>query len=163
MKLVRYNPEQWFAYSEAAHCSVFGTSRAPWLDRINYALVAVDGDEPVGFTTCRETDAESVYWQYGGCMEDQRGHKAVRAFRALFDDAQSRYRRCTTYVKNDNVGYLHLAMKYGFRIIGLRNYEGHIMLELHQEFNRVLEDSPATYGPKIPENPVEMGRSAEGH
>lgn len=138
--VIRYSPDQWFAYAESAHRLVFKRERAAWLDRISFALLAVWRDEAVGYVTCRETDGESLYWQYGGTMDEWRGLASVRAFQALLDYTRDHYRRCTTYVKNDNIGYIHMLMKMGFRVIGVRCFEKEIFLELAQEFSRAVQE-----------------------
>jgi RimJ/RimL family protein N-acetyltransferase len=99
------------------------------MDRITYALAAVDDTGPIGYVTCRETDSESLYWQHGGAVESRYGVAAYRGFEAFLDSAKT-YKRVTTLVRNDNVRYLHLLMKFGFRIIGLRCVESEIFLEL---------------------------------
>ena len=159
IELRRLTPEQWYAFSEGAHQAVFGKQRDPWLDRISYALLASDGLDPVGFVTVRETDAESVYWQYGGALHQHRGPKAVRAFQEILGFTASRYRRCTTYVKNDNVGYLHLLMKMGFRAIGCRFTYGDIYLEMFREFDHALQEQKpdALHVPEAPEDRKAVG------
>lgn len=128
--LAIYNPEQWREYANAAHILVFKESREPLLDRISFALLAHNNQSPVGYVTCRELDAESLYWQYGGALDEFRGFNAVRAFRVFFNYCAEKYKRISTLVKNDNVAYLHLLMKMGFRAIGLRTFGGEIFLEM---------------------------------
>lgn len=137
VELERYTPEQWYACSKEAHLAIFRELREPWIDRINYALLARIGPTPVGYVTVKETDRESAYWQYGGALDEYKGITAVRAFQAILTDARGRYHRLTTYVKNDNVNYLHMAMRFGFRVIGIRVFKGEIFLELYQEFDHV--------------------------
>lgn len=134
MNVQRFTPEQWYAYAETAHLLVFGEQRDPWIDRISYALLAHDGDNAIGYVTCRELDNESVYWQFGGALKEFRGVKAVRGFQAFVDYAKARYKRVTTLIENDNIGYLHLTMRIGFRAIGIRNFKGKILLEMLLEF-----------------------------
>jgi len=134
VELVRYSASEWYAYSEAAHKLVFKEVREPWLNRIDFALLARVSDRILGYVTCREVDAETVYWQYGGAMDECRGLSAVRGFHAFLRDMHRTYRRVITLVKNDNVGYLHLLMKSGFRVIGVRCFKGEILCEMHIEF-----------------------------
>lgn len=128
--VMKCTPQQWAAYSEDAHKAVFGETRTSDFDRIDYALIAYHGQRIIGFTTCRETDRDSLYWQYGGCFDGNRGVPAVRAFEAVFGYSREKYKRISTLVKNDNVNYLHMLMKYGFRAIGLRNFANDILLEM---------------------------------
>lgn len=126
----RLNSKEWFDVSEAAHKLVFKELRSPDLDRIDFALLVNNGKEAIGYVTCRETDSESLYWCYGGTIVEYRGFDSVRAFKEVFDYCAKRYKRITTLVKNDNVNYLHLIMKHGFRAIGLRCFGNEIFLEM---------------------------------
>jgi hypothetical protein len=133
VKVIKCSPEEWKNFSQDAHKAVFDEVRHNDLDRIDYAIIAHNYERPIGFTTCRETDSESLYWQYGGCFECDRGYMAVKAFEALFNFSKENYKRISTLVKNDNVNYLHMLMKFGFRAIGLRNFKGDIFLEMFWE------------------------------
>lgn len=128
--VARYTADEWMEYSDSAHRLVFKESRNPELDRISFALLAHNQKSPVGYVTCREIDADSLYWQYGGAMDEFKGFNAVRAFKLFFDYCKERYKRITTLVKNDNVQYLHLLMKMGFRAIGIRCFANEIYLEM---------------------------------
>jgi hypothetical protein len=134
IELLRYTPEQWYACSAEAHYTVFQRIRPPWVERISFALVATYRDEVIGYVTARETDAESVYWQFGGSMDRSNAVRTVRGFQAILSDTRNRYKRVTTYVKNDNCGYMNLLMKHGFRAIGMRVFKEEIFLEFYQEF-----------------------------
>lgn len=134
MNLVRYEAEEWAKYAEACHSLVFKELRSPDMDRISYALIAGDDRSPVGYVTCRELDSESVYWQYGGVLEERRGVAGYRAVELILNYAKDLYKRVTTYVENDNIGYLHILMKLGFRVIGIRTFKCKIYLELYKEF-----------------------------
>jgi len=134
VQLKKLTPEEWYRYAEECHRLIFKTQRDPWIDRISYAFLAYDDSGPIGYVTCRELDRDSLYWQYGGAIEERRGVASVRTFDAILEEARSKYRRVTTYVENNNVGYLHLLMKQGFRVVGMRVFEGKIYLELFIEF-----------------------------
>ena len=136
IELLRYTPEEWFACSEQAHLAVFKKLRPPWVERISFALVAMCGSEVIGYATCRETDCESLYWQFGGSLDRDNPVRTVRGFQAILSDTRSRYKRVTTYVRNDNCGYMNLLMKHGFRAIGLRVFKTEIFLEFFQEFEK---------------------------
>lgn len=131
--LLHFTPEEWVKYSEDSHVAVFKECRPSGMDRITYALAAVDDIGVIGYVTCRETDSESLYWQHGGAVESRYGIAAYRGFEAFLENAKA-YKRVTTLVKNDNIKYLHLLMKFGFRIIGLRCIVGEIFLELTFNF-----------------------------
>jgi len=132
------SPEEWYRYAEEAHKLVFNHHRDPWIDRINFAWVTYDEVGAIGFVTCREFDCHTLYWQHGGALQERRGVAAIKSFEAILNKARDKYRRVTTLVENDNVNYLHLIMKYGFRVIGLRVFEGKILLELTMEFKSAV-------------------------
>lgn len=122
-------------FSEAAHKIAFKELKPASWDRIDYALLAIDGDVAAGYVTCRELDSESVYWQYGGAMPGTRDTiKSFRAYEAFVQWHKSRYKRVATYIENTNTVMLKMAMRVGFRITGVRNYQGSILLEHLLEF-----------------------------
>jgi len=127
------SPEEWVKYAEDSHAAVFKEFRPSSMDRISYALAATDESGVIGYVTCRETDSESLYWQHGGAVDTRYGVAAYRGFEAFLDNAKP-YKRVTTLVRNDNIRYLHLLMKFGFRVIGLRCVKNEIFLELTIEF-----------------------------
>ena len=127
------SPEEWVKYAEDSHAAVFKEFRPSSMDRISYALAATDESRVIGYVTCRETDSESLYWQHGGAVDTRYGVAAYRGFEAFLDNAKP-YKRVTTLVRNDNIRYLHLLMKFGFRVIGLRCVKNEIFLELTIEF-----------------------------
>lgn len=133
VELLYIEPEDWGKYAEDSHAAVFKEYRPSSMDRISYALAASDERGVIGYVTCRETDAESIYWQYGGAVETRYGIAAYRGFEAFIEYSEKRYKRVSTLVKNDNIKYLHLLMKFGFRVIGLRSFGGEIFLELLKE------------------------------
>jgi RimJ/RimL family protein N-acetyltransferase len=126
---------EWPTVRDAAYLSVFGQTRPDGFDRIDFALLALADGCPVGFATVRETDARSVYWQYGGAAEVIRGTSLVqRCYRLFLSWAFERYDNITTLVNADNVPYLRLAMANGFRIIGTRCWDGPVYVELRMRF-----------------------------
>jgi hypothetical protein len=136
VEIKQFTPEEWYRYAEEAHKAVFKQQRDPWLDRISFAWLIYKEDGVIGYVTCKETDSESLYWQYGGSIDEKRGLASARGFEAILRKAEKSYRRLSTLVENDNVNYLHLCMKHGFRVIGLRVFEGKILLELFIEFKK---------------------------
>lgn len=127
-------PEEWATFSESAHAVVFDKLRPKSHDRITFAVIAMgERHTPLGYTTVRELDHESCYWQFGGCVPDVRGTVTVhRIYASLIDLMRRRcYRRVTTYVESENIGYLKLAMTHGFRVVGCRMFEGQVLVELY--------------------------------
>lgn len=119
-------------YSEAAHLVAFGTEKPGSWDRLDYALLLVEEktDAVTGYVTCREFDHETVYWQFGGAMPGTKGStKSLVCFDAMLEFAKLIYKRVTFNVENDNEAMIKLALHRGFRIVGVRNFKGHILLE----------------------------------
>jgi len=133
IEIIRCTPDEWENFAETAHKLVFKEVRDCGIDRISFALLAANGKDAVAYVTCRELDRDSLYWQYGGAIDEYRGFVAVKAFSAFHEYCKSRYKRITTLVKNDNINYLHLLMKNDFRAIGIRNFKGEILLEMYWE------------------------------
>lgn len=124
---------EWRHLSESAHLVVFDESRPAEYDRIDYALVVRRDQELLGYATVRELDRESVYWQFGGAFPGaEKTVKVWPTYQALIEWTRKRgYKRITTLVENENVPYLRLAHKAGFRICGIRICEeGRIFPEL---------------------------------
>lgn len=135
MEVVKLSPDEWRGVAEDTHLVVFSEKRPASLDRIDYALLAC-ADAPLGYITVRETDAESVYWQYGGGFPSSREKIwALRAYQACISWTKAQgYKRINTLIKNDNVRYLKMAMSQGFRVIGVRMHGGSVLCELLLEF-----------------------------
>jgi hypothetical protein len=136
--IVKISPQDWAAkFANNAHVAVFGKYRPGYVDRISYALLVIDTEKqnPVGYLTARELDNESVYWQFGGGIKPHfQPVTVLTIYNLLIAWHGERYKRISTYVKNDNIEYLKIALKAGFRIIGIRNFKGDILLELLKEF-----------------------------
>jgi hypothetical protein len=65
----KVSQQDWNMLSKDAHMISFGVIRDPSLDRISFALIAVDNQGEVsGYVTCVEMDSETLYWQHGGAM-----------------------------------------------------------------------------------------------
>lgn len=137
MQVMKLTPSQWSLFAADAHKIAFGERKDPATDRIDYALLVVnDRDEPAAYVTCREHDASTVYWQFGGGMPTTVGtHAVLKTYLAMIDWARRfGYDRITTLIENTNTAMLRLAMKAGFRIVGVRTYKGSILLEHLLEF-----------------------------
>lgn len=127
--------KEWSHLSEKAHLIAFSESKPAEWDRIDFALVVRRGQEPMGYLTCREHDAHTIYWQFGGAFPGTRESSLTfSGYKAFVAWCEKRYKRVTTLIENDNVVMLKMAMKVGFRIMGIRNYRGHILLEHLLEF-----------------------------
>lgn len=132
----KLNPVEWEALSESAHKAVFNEVKPASFDRIDFALVCHTDSMPMGYVTCREYDHETVYWQFGGSFPGTKGTVlSWGCYVALTAWCLDRYKRITTLIENTNTVMIKFAMKRGFRIIGIRNFGGSILLE------HLLEDA----------------------
>ena len=134
--VIQIDAKEWAdRWAENAHKICFDEMRPSHFNRIDYALIIVNGkNKPAGFCTVKELDHESVYWQYGGAFPDTQGTVwTFRCYEMLLDWTFNKYKRITTYVHNENIVYLKMIMKFGFRIIGVRFFAGKIYVELLNE------------------------------
>lgn len=132
IEVQKLSKEEWSQMAESAHLICFDENRPAFMDRIDYALLNVVGDKPLNYCTVRELDAESVYWQYGGAFPNSKGtiHSARSYARNIKWSFEQGYKRITTYVKNTNTEMFRIQLKCGFRVIGMRYFDGDLYLEL---------------------------------
>jgi hypothetical protein len=125
------SPLQWSELAEEAHLLCFNEVRDCSMDRIDFALYTTDGNKPLAYMTCKELDSETIYLQYGGSFPETQG--TANSFRAynqmLFRLKELGYKRAGTYIENTNKPMLKFAMKAGWLITGLRNFENTLLLE----------------------------------
>lgn len=130
MNLVVYSEKEWKGVSEAMHSFVFDEHRDKDMSRIDFAIAIWDKEDPLGYITCREFDAESIYIGFGGVLPQVRGKgKTKQAFEMALDHLKYGYHRAFMIIKNDNLKMLKLAMNCGFKINGVRVVGGDILLE----------------------------------
>lgn len=136
MEVRKLSKEDWKQLCGPAHLTCFQQVRSPELDRIDFALITVAGNTPCAFVTIREIDAESLYWQYGGAFPPIAGTtKVLPHYKSFFSWCkEAGYKRATTLIENTNIAMLKMAMHCGYRIIGIRNFEGSILCELLVNF-----------------------------
>lgn len=133
MRVVRMNREEWLPLAEKAHSAVFHEHRPKEWERIDFALLVTDtdSDRVYGYVTCIEMDPDTIYWQFGGAFRGTKDtYSTFRAYEKMItwtEDAG--YKRIGTRIENENVVMLKMAMKVGFRVVGIRNYAG-VFLEL---------------------------------
>lgn len=134
MNVTYYSKEEWKPVSETAHLLCFGTKKPESLDRIDFALV-VGTETPAGYLTCREQDADTLYWQFGGAFPGTRNSSMTwKGYQAFVEWCKPKYKRITTLIENDNTVMLKMAMKIGFRIQGVRVFKGQVLVEHLLEF-----------------------------
>lgn len=134
---VLLSPE-WDKYAEKAHLICFNKLNPAEKQRIDFALVSRWGDRLMGYVTCREMDADTVYWQFGGAFPGTKDTALTfKGYTALIGHCKNKYKRITTLIENTNTPMLKMAMKAGFLIVGIRNYNASILLEHVLEFRDV--------------------------
>lgn len=118
--------------SEKAHLLCFKENKPKEWDRIDFALLGVNDEGiPLGYITCRELDANVLYWQFGGAFPSSRSTiHCMACYCSFYNFCRTRYKRICTYIENTNQVMLKMAMKIGFLITGIRNFDGSILLEL---------------------------------
>lgn len=129
--------EQWRPLSENAHLICFSESKPVEMDRIDFALLVKRGSQLLGYCTCRETDSKTLYWQYGGAFPGAKGTSlSLPGYIGLVWWTKQRYDRVSTFIENNNLVMLKMAMKVGFRIIGIKTFDGRILVEHGMEFSK---------------------------
>ncbi len=126
--------EQNFAAN--ARRAVFSEHLPPGFDRIDFALLLLNLRDQVaiGYMTCRELDAKSVYLKHGGAFAP--GEKMPwlqRGFGLCLNRLLEQYEVITTLVENTNRPYLKMAIATGFIPIGMRTFHGSTLVELSLE------------------------------
>lgn len=131
MRVERFEKEAWKKFAESAHLICFKENRPLGLDRIDFALLAItDSNTPAGYVTCRETDRDSAYWQFGGAFPSIKGTAlSYRAYESFLGWMMSRYLRVYTLIKNDNKPMLRMAASVNFKIVGIKLFHEEVLLE----------------------------------
>lgn len=130
IKVEVVKPHDWAAITNLLHHCVFGSHLKPDQERISFALLGRKDDEVLGFVTCLETDSNTLYWKFGGTVPGARQTSmSWLLYQRFVNLCKEKYERITTLIENDNITMLKMAMKVGFRIIGVRIYNGQILLE----------------------------------
>ncbi len=120
--------------SESAHLAVFDKRKDVNLERIDFALMCVEGERVISYATCREFDGETCYIAYGGVLHDARKTSlSVKAYHLGIEWIKNRYARITTLIESENVPMLKMAMHEGLRVRGTRFYAGILLVEMGWE------------------------------
>lgn len=138
MHVIQVEKETWLEnFSESAHKIAFNEIFEKQRNRLDYALLVVSEDDvPIGYITVRELDSDSCYWQFGGAMPNIiKTVGSWKAYQACIEWASTRYKRIATHIENTNAVMLKFAAKAGFKIVGVRNFKGSILLEHLMEFD----------------------------
>ena len=131
--------QEWAPYAEAAHAVAFQEMRKPTMERLDFVFVAEKNGAPAAYVTCREFDAESLYFSRGGAFPITKG--SVRSFHAFLGfvgkSRELGYKRITYLVHNKNKAMLKFTLAADFLAIGCRTIDG----ETYIEFLKTLEEN----------------------
>lgn len=124
-------------FSEDAHKIVFGKLKPKTFDRIDYALLVIDEgtDSPIAYVTVRETDHQTVYWQFGGGLWGQKSIKMARCYDEMLKYQGTKSKRMWTRIENENYAMLKLALSRKLKICGVFTMNGSTLVELVKEWN----------------------------
>lgn len=136
----RLTPHQWKIFSEFAHRIAFGEIRDPEDERIDFALLgsmeSSGGNIPVGYITCRELSARDLYWQFGGAFPPiEKTIWVCRCYEKAIQWCQGKYESVSAYVENTNGVMLKMALKWGFKIVGVKHVFSKTYVELQMELS----------------------------
>jgi len=138
MNLKIVKPQDWVILAEDFHWAVFGKIKPATKDRIDYTMLVEQDEIAQMYITCRELDSETVYWQFGGSLPPARGSiKSYRAYVICIEWAAMVYKRISTLIDNTNKVMLKAAASVGFKIVGVKNLGGTILLDHVLEFKGV--------------------------
>lgn len=129
--------ESWMNISPYFHQMAFSNKDFSLIENIDFACSLVNDDTTLGYCTFRVLDKTHVYMQYGGAV-DLGAYLNFKAYLTLVEALKKEYMHITTLIKNDNVPMLKMAMKAGFRIVGIRFIKNEIYLEHSIEVNHGL-------------------------
>lgn len=143
----KLTPAQWAPLSENAHLVVFGRHKPASLDRIDFALLARKESKTIdygmrqnllAYVTCRELDADTLYWQFGGSFPGTLGTVSSKTcMEAFLAWSREHYKRVSFLVENTNAPMLKMGLFFGFKIVGIRTFEGSVLVEHLKEFHHV--------------------------
>ncbi len=127
----KISKEDWYQLASPAHEAVFNEKWDAGLERIDFALLSVDAENMlIQYATIREMDRDSCFLNYGGSFPKYRGSiHALQSFRAILDWLYSNYKNVSFLTENINWPMLKFAIREKFRVIGVRTFKGHVMLE----------------------------------
>lgn len=136
-EIVFANAEQWDELKYDAYKLTFKEVLPKDCGRADFALLIIDmtASAIVGFVSCRKVSESVVYWQYGGVTDELRNKTSVLTLYLKFIENMKNmgFKKIYTYVYNDNIRYLKLCLTSGFLIVGTRNDNGKVMLDLTKE------------------------------
>lgn len=131
LRIETITKEDWSKFSAQAHLISFGENSHPHEDRIDYAILVIDGEKPAGFATIKEMDCSTAYMQHGGAFpEHEKTVHVVKQYRSMLKFLSTKYKYVTTRILNTNSAMLRLAMSSGFVINGTYFHSPKLYVEL---------------------------------
>ena len=139
IEVERISKADWAAMASAAHLICFSEKLPAEAERVDFVILATESKKtPLGYFSCKEVSDTWVYVQYGGAFPSALGSSlSYKAYVKGIDWLRQRYSCATTLIENTNVVMLKIALKMGWKIIGTKTFNGHIMVEHLLEFKCV--------------------------
>lgn len=129
--------EDWRVLSDQAHLASFGEHRPPNFERIDFALLIVERETniPQGYITCTALNSELLKWGFGGAFPLAKGtYKVMAGYRLALEFCRAKgWLHVVTLVKNDNFASLRMHLKERWKPIGVTNFLGDVLVELHKD------------------------------
>ncbi len=131
IEVKKITKEEWHKLAVNAHTAVFNEDWDADLERIDFTLLTVDGENNVvQYATIREMDKYSCFISYGGSFPNYRGKiQSLHSFKAILDWLFTNYKNVSFFTENTNWPMLKFAIREKFRIICTRTFKNHLMLE----------------------------------
>lgn len=135
MIIQRIEKDAWKELSEKAHLISFQKVKDPDDERIDFALLCVQDQKPLGYLTAKEMDSETIYWQFGGVFPSAKMTQlSFRGYYMFSKWCEERYKRVITYIENTNIVMLKYALQVGFVVSGMKLSQGNLLLQCTLEF-----------------------------
>lgn len=130
IRVEKISPQAWKSIGAKAHQLAFGEGRPTGQERLDFALLVLEDDTILGYMTCRELDAVTLQWLYGGVIGKSHACLTWRGLRAAIHWCKAAgYEKLLSIVENTNRAMLKLELTLGFLIFGLRMHAGHVLVE----------------------------------
>lgn len=135
MQVSFYTQDEWRELSPNAHLCVFDERADKSTERIDFALIVGNGENPQGYITVKEHDGKTAYMQRGGMFPHMKGiGVSADHFRLCIDWLWGRgFTKVFFNVKNSNIAMIKLGLNTGFRVSGMRQFKQDLLLEMSIE------------------------------
>lgn len=138
MQVNFYTKDDWQELSPNAHLSVFDEGINVASEKIDFALIVGEQENPFGYITIKEHDGTTAYIQRGGVFPTVKGLGFSADYLQLcLSWLWSRgFKKVFLNVKNGNVPMIKLGLNTGFRVTGMRQFKHELLLEMSIEKER---------------------------